>query len=114
MPTLRTCIAAFAVATVVSSTAVAKPSADEQVATRTVKVWDLDLAESADVQTLYDRVHAAAAHVCRAEERRAYRVARMRVPAGWLDRCVNGAIDGAVREIGNPNLRSVRTRSQFD
>jgi UrcA family protein len=109
MPTLRTCIAAFAVATVVSSTAVAKPSADEQIATRTVKVWDLDLTESADVQTLYDRVHAAAAHVCRAEERRAYRVTRMRV-AGWLDRCVDGAIDGAVRELGNPSLAALHTR----
>lgn len=46
-----------------------------------------------------------------AEEQRDYRVTRRRVPAGWRDRCVSRAIDGAVREIGNPHLAALHTRA---
>src|SRR5688572_2492811 len=111
MTTLRTWIAAFTVGAVVSSTAFANPPADEPAASRTVKVWDLNLAKPGDVQTLYDRVHAAAAEVCRAEAQRDYRVTRLRAPVGWHDRCVSGAIDGVVRELGNPNLAALHTRA---
>jgi UrcA family protein len=38
--------------------------ADEQVRTETVKFQDLNVSTSAGVETLYNRIHAAAKRVC--------------------------------------------------
>lgn len=110
MNTVRTWIGSLAVATAMSFTVVATATAAEQTATRTVKVWDLDLAKHNDVQKLYDRVHAAADQVCRAEQQRDWRATRKQAPLGWRERCVSAAVDGAVREIGNPSLAALHTR----
>jgi UrcA family protein len=74
---------------------------------RTVKMWDLDLASTADVQQLYRRVQDAASRVCRAEIRRQWQRSRTLVPFGWEETCVENAIDEAVREVGNRRLAAL-------
>ena len=69
--------------------------------TRTVKTWDLDFAKSADVQTFNARVRDAAHDVCAAEAYRFWQTTRRAAPSGWRDKCVNDAVDAAVREVGN-------------
>jgi UrcA family protein len=103
-------ISYLTVATVVSLTAVTSATAAD-APTRTVKAWDLDLAKATDVQTLYERVRAAAADVCRAETQRAYRTTRLRTPVTWRERCVQDAVDGAVREVGSPSLAALHTQA---
>ena len=110
MTILRSCLVSFAVTTVASLALVANAEAAEQTATRTVKAWDLDLTKPSDVQTLYDRVQAAAARVCRAEAQRDWRATRTLAPTGWRDRCVSSAIEEAVRESGSASLEALHTR----
>ena len=71
---------------------------------KSVKTWDLDLAKTEDVQTFNARVRDAANDVCTAEARRHWSNTRRSVPFGWLDRCVNDAVEAAVREVGNRRL----------
>ena len=71
---------------------------------KTVKTWDLDFAKSEDVQTFNARVRDAANDVCAAEARQHWQSTRRAVPGGWLERCVNDAVDAAVREVGNRRL----------
>lgn len=103
---VRKSISSSAAATLVSLAAVATANANGYL-TRTVKAWDLDLAKPADVQTLYERVQAAASDVCRAETRRHWRETRARPPLGWRERCVNETVDSAVREIAHPRLAAL-------
>jgi UrcA family protein len=74
---------------------------------KTVKTWDLDLAKSADVQTLYTRVREAAHDVCTAEARRHWSSTRRPAPTGWRDSCVNEAVEAAVRDVGNRRLATL-------
>jgi UrcA family protein len=76
---------------------------------RTVKTWDLDLATSEDVQALYTRVRDAANDVCRAEARRYRSSTRRPPPIGWSERCVDDAVDAAVRDVGNRRLAALHT-----
>jgi len=69
--------------------------------TKTVKTWDLDFAKAADVQTFNARVRDAAHDVCAAEAHRFWQTTRRAAPSGWRDKCVNDAVDAAVREVGN-------------
>jgi UrcA family protein len=71
---------------------------------KTVKMYDLELAKSEDVQTLYSRVRDAATEVCRAEVRRYHSQTRRNPPLGWTERCVDDAVDAAVREVLVANL----------
>ena len=71
---------------------------------KTVKTWDLDLAKTDDVQTFNARVRDAANDVCAAEERRYWSSTRRPAPSGWRARCVNDAVEAAVREVGNRRL----------
>ncbi|HET7608330.1 MAG TPA: UrcA family protein, partial [Gammaproteobacteria bacterium] len=64
---------------------------------RTVKTWDLNLAKSEDVQTLNARVRDAAHAVCLAEARRYWASTRRNAPIGWRERCVDDAVEAAVR-----------------
>ncbi|HUQ51054.1 MAG TPA: UrcA family protein, partial [Gammaproteobacteria bacterium] len=75
------------------------------------KAWDLDLAKRRDVATLYERVHAAAASVCRAETDKLYRDTRIRAPSGWRAQCVQDAVDATVRRVGNPALAALHTQA---
>ena len=74
-----------------------------------VKMWDLDLAKSEDVQTLYERLRTAANDVCREEAQRHWQSTRRAVPLGWTDRCINDAVAAAVRDVGNRRLATLHT-----
>jgi len=105
-------ISSLAVATAVSllslSAAAAEP-AEVAGLSRKVKMWDLDLAKSEDVQTLYDRLRTAATDVCREEAHQHWQSTRRAVPIGWTDRCVNTAVEAAVRDVGNRGLAALHT-----
>jgi UrcA family protein len=111
MNTSRNWIASLTAATVILFTLPSSAADGERTPalSKTVKMWDLDLAKSADVETLYSRVQAAASDVCRGEARR-YRVGTRRMPPlGWSEQCVNDAVDAAVREVGNRRLATLHT-----
>jgi UrcA family protein len=100
-------ISSLALATAVSLVAFSSNAAeriDADAPTRTVKAWDLDLTNAADVQTLYQRLHAAAVDVCASEAQRHWRNTRERAPRSWREGCVKEAVAGAVREVANPRL----------
>ena len=96
-------------ASLVSFSSSAADISDGDAISRDVKMWDLDLAKSEDVQTLYERVREAANDVCREETRRHYGNTRTRAPLGWTERCVADAVDAAVREVGNRRLVALHT-----
>ena len=107
MTTSLKMISCLAVATAVSLFSMPSSAADSTDAggrSKAVKMWDLDLAKDADVQTLYSRVRDAAADVCRAEARRHQMTTRRAAPLGWNERCVDQAVEAAVREVGNRRL----------
>ena len=93
-------LAAVAALSLFSSPSNAAES-DPAALTKTVKTWDLDFAKSADVQTFNARVRDAAHDVCAAEAHRYWQTTRRAAPSGWRDKCVNDAVDAAVREVGN-------------
>ena len=70
--------------------------------TTVVKATGLDLDKLGDVQALYERVQDAARAVCAAELR-----AHGTAPAGWSEKCVKDAVDGAVRQVDNELLTVV-------
>jgi UrcA family protein len=109
MNTSRNWIAALTAAAVVLF-ALPSGAADNNDAalSKTVKMYDLELAKSEDVQTLYSRVRDAATDVCRAEVKRYHANTRRNPPLGWTERCVNDAVDAAVREVGNRLLATLR------
>ena len=76
---------------------------------KTVKMWDLDLAKAEDVQTLYERLRLAANDVCSKEARGHYLITRRAVPLGWTEGCINDAVETAVREVGNRRLATLHT-----
>jgi UrcA family protein len=102
-------VAAAAAASLVSFSSVAAEAGDRASHSRDVKMWDLDLAKSEDVQTLYERVREAASEVCRTEGRRHWANTRRAAPLGWMERCVDDAIDAAVREVGNRRLATLHS-----
>lgn len=105
-------IASLAVGAAMSLTSFSSSAAtiaDDAPAKR-VKVWDLDLAKSTDVQTLYERVQNAANEVCRDEAQRYRRGTRRAAPLGWRERCVSDAVDEAVTELANRRLAALHTR----
>jgi UrcA family protein len=112
MTTSLKLISSFIVATaasLVSFSSGAADAADADAFSRDVKMWDLDLAKSEDVQTLYERVREAANDVCRAEARRHLGNTRRQAPLGWTERCAAEAVDAAVREVGNRRLVALHT-----
>jgi UrcA family protein len=107
-------LAAAAAVSLLSVSANAAESVDDAGAlSKRVKTWDLNLAKSADVQTLNARVHEAAKDVCLAEARRHRATTRRAPPNGWRDQCVNDAVEAAVREVGNRRLALDTTRAVF-
>ncbi len=112
MTTSLKLISAFVVATtalLVSSTSGAADVTDGFGYSRDVKMWDLDLAKSEDVQTLYERLREAANDVCQQEARRHWANTRRAAPPGWTERCTNDAVDAAVRDVGNRRLAALHT-----
>lgn len=112
MNTSRKWFAAFAAAALASLLALPTRAADAGDGaghSKTVKMWDLDLAKSEDVQALYTRVRSAASDVCRAEERRYRAGTRRPAPLGWSERCISDAVDAAVRDVGNRRLAALHS-----
>jgi UrcA family protein len=110
MSTARKWISYLAAATtlsIVSLSSSAQPAAEASGRSLPVKVWDLDLADSADVQQLYERLQNAANEVCEDEVREHRRETRARPPVGWTESCVKRAVDEAVREAGNRRLAAL-------
>jgi len=106
---LLSSLVAAAAASLVSFSSGAADVADDAAFSRDVKMWDLDLAKSEDVQTLYERVREAANDVCRAETRRNWANTRRPAPFGWTERCVADAVEAAVRDVGNRRLATLHT-----
>jgi UrcA family protein len=106
---LLSSLVAVAAASLVSFSSGAADVADDASLSRQVKMWDLDLAKTEDVQTLYERVRAAANDVCRAEARRNWATTRRPAPFGWAERCVDDAVDSAVRDVGNRRLAALHS-----
>ncbi len=79
----------------VSTAALAAPIRAPEIATRTVRVADLDLSTAVGVQTLYGRIKEAARLVCRHEFYRLEHECRAR------------AVENAVRDVGSPLLASL-------
>lgn len=96
---------------VVSLGAITGAAAADNPPSRTVKAWDLDLANAADVSTLYARVRTAADDICRAEAQSSYRNTRFRAPLQWRARCVQDAVDDAIRSSANPALAALHTQA---
>jgi len=113
MITARKLISSLAVATAVSLASFSSGAADLTVGdapTKNVKAWDLDLANVTDVQKLYDRVQDAASDICRAEARQHWNKTKRYAPTGWTEQCVADAVDGTVRDVGNPLLAALHMR----
>jgi UrcA family protein len=107
MNTSRNWIASLTAAAVVLIALPSSAADDDAALSKTVKMYDLELARSEDVQTLYSRVRDAATEVCRAEVRRYHAKTRRNAPIGWTERCVNDAVDAAVRDVGNRRLAAL-------
>ncbi len=107
---MRKWISSLTVAAVMSLTAITSAAAAD-APVRTVQASDLDLTQPSDVETLYERVRAAATDVCREEVDRSYRNTRMRAPVRWRERCVQDAVATTVREIANPALAALHTQA---
>jgi UrcA family protein len=103
------CFVAAAAAALVSFSSGAAELAGDTARSRSVKMWDLELAKAEDVRILYERVRVAANDVCRAEARRHWATTRRAVPFGWTERCVEDAVEAAVREVGNRRLAALHT-----
>ena len=107
-------ISSLAVATAVSLLSLSASAVEPvEVAglSKKVKVWDLDLAKSEDVRTLYERLRTAANDVCKEEAHRYWSTSRRAVPLGWTDKCVSEAVQEAVDEAGNRHLAALHTSS---
>ena len=103
MTTSHKWISSLAAAAVLSLVSLSSNAAEPNTSalSKTVKTWDLDFAKAADVQTFNARVRDAAHDVCAAEAHRFWQTTRRAAPSGWRDKCVNDAVDAAVREVGN-------------
>ena len=110
MTTTLKMISSLVIATTASLVSFSSAAADVTDGhSRYVKMWDLDLAKSEDVQTLYERVREAANDVCQQEARRHWANTRRAAPLGWTERCTNDAVDAAVRDVGNRRLAALHT-----
>ena len=112
MTTSLKLIASLVIATAASLVSFSSGAADVTDGSgysRNVKMWDLDLAKSEDVQALYERVREAANDVCQEEARRHWANTRRAAPPGWTERCTNDAVDAAVRDVGNRRLAALHT-----
>jgi UrcA family protein len=88
-----------------SAAALGAPLRDNELATRTVKLKDLDLGTAVGVQKLYERIELAARSVCR-DSAPMY-------PVGVVFECRTRAVEAAVKQVGHPLLSAIH-RSTVD
>jgi UrcA family protein len=82
-----------------------KAPAGLEVRSKSVKFADLDLSKSAGIETLLARIRRAAGDVCSPEPQ----VNDIGVRKEY-DKCVNGAVDGAVAKVNNPRLSALASK----
>ena len=81
---------------------VSAQAADYALPTRKVSYADLDISKPAGAQVLYRRIVAAARQVCAFDGSKDLAVLLR------SDKCVDHAIDNAVKEVGSPALSALR------
>jgi UrcA family protein len=88
-----------------SAAALGAPRRAHELATRPVKLKDLDLGTAVGVQKLYERIELAARSVCR-DSAPMY-------PVGVVFECRTRAVEAAVKQVGHPLLSAIH-RSTVD
>jgi UrcA family protein len=102
----HTIAAAFAAFALSASASFAQiPAREGEVRSVTVQYGDLNLASEAGSRTLYDRLVVAARQVCPAEAGSLLEISQNLE----AQRCIDGAVERAVKEIRNPKFAEVAT-----
>jgi UrcA family protein len=76
-----------------------------EVRSKSVKFADLDLSKSLGIETLLSRIRRAAGDVCSPEPQ----VNDIGVRKDY-NKCVSGAVDGAVAKVNNPRLSALASK----
>jgi len=79
-------------------------ASDEGLPSKRVSYADLDISKPAGAKVLYARIKTAARQVC---EIPGFSMEATRL----MDRCVDHAIDKAVKDVGSPALSALRPNS---
>lgn len=96
-------------ATVVQASLVNSATAADAPGEQAVRISDFNLSKSADVTRLYQRIHAAAEAVCGTQA-----TTGSHLPSVAQRRCVDGAVDGAVRQLHNDSLTAYHQQETRD
>jgi UrcA family protein len=80
-------------------------AADDALPSKRVSYADLDISKPAGAKVLYGRIVRAAKEVCQFNGFGTLGAARL------TDRCVDQAIDNAVKDVGSPALSALRPNS---
>ncbi len=80
-------------------------AADDGLPTRRVSFADLDISKPAGAKVLYGRIVRAAKEVCQNTGYQSLGMNQM------VNRCVDHAIDNAVKDVGSPALSALRPNS---
>ena len=78
---------------------------DEAPPSQRVSYADLDISKPAGAKVLYNRITSAARRVCGSSGFESLTVKHL------LDRCIDRAIDNAVKDVGSPALSALRPSS---
>lgn len=77
-------------------------AADEALPSKRVSYADLDISKPAGAKVLYGRIVRAAKQVCQLSGFQSFGAAQM------VNRCIDHAIDNAVKDVGSPALSALR------
>jgi UrcA family protein len=80
-------------------------AADDGLPSRKVSYADLDISKPAGAKVLYGRIVRAAKEVCQFTSFESLGINQM------INRCVDHAIDNAVKDVGSPALSALRPNS---
>ena len=80
-------------------------AADEGLPSKRVSYADLDISKPAGAKVLYGRIVRAAKQVCQFSGFQSFGAAQM------VNRCIDHAIDNAVKDVGSPALSALRPSS---
>jgi UrcA family protein len=80
-------------------------AADDGLPSKRVSFADLDISKPAGAKVLYGRIVKAAKEVCQFTSFESLGTSQM------INRCVDHAIDNAVKEVGSPALSALRPKS---
>jgi UrcA family protein len=80
-------------------------AADDGLASKRVSYADLDISKPAGAKVLYRRIVRAARDVCQSTGFDSFGAAQL------MNRCIDHAIDTAVKDVGSPSLSALRPSS---